>query len=617
MLRYGGDRLVLQPSSDISFTLAPNAEATDVPPPRYKGLRDSWRRVVAAASEAKALRLVVLGTSITAGCKDAPGADNLATNSTGCDLQSSWGRFLQDGLSSLCVGDACATVSIWATPAVLPKHFEVCGHRYDVNAGAHIVLLEFQAVLQVFPCEVVPNQLRGLVNNIRRNAPHAAIVFVGWPARKEDSMRFLCPPKDIDHLLREFCGFYDIDLVSLIRSTDRPSIWIPTDYTDPAARKQYGGNHPTSAGSLFMARETQKLVTARIRAACCNEHPGETNGSFLPASGPPAPFEWCPMRGGMVPIMGSNSSWRLVDEGDEGGVRKTGWLSSTPDVNADGLVLDIGPIIKPICAVLEARLGYVESWKAEYGALHVRCSGDCDCYARDFGHPNEKDWMAFAHSHPFPRVETWNRRASATISAGTTFLVVPDRHIYHPNISYSSAYGGPRIGKGCRVQINHVSSQLSRGALPLASDQSHVRVDSFTLQVAEEYQQCSWTCMALHRQHSNRMANYARSCAFRAAHGEVNASGPACMQKANNVYEGTAVCTHIAAIEANATRATAARANATRANATRATATRAAIGTRTRANATRANGTHANATSAHGNFNIFNVFSIFQPRVTR
>lgn len=517
VLWYGGELQVLPPLNVSMLEGHVDMPNRTVHNDARDGVQSSaWRRVVAAASQGEELRITVLGSSISAGCLDVGGAINLRAGMSRCHFSHAWVRFLQDKLSGLRLRKASARLSVWAKPAVPPSYFDSCTRRY-LDANAHVVLLEFQAVLQQRPCSDVHNQLRPLVNSVRRIAPSAAIVFVGWPARTyNERAPYLCSPEDTGRSLLEFGNAQDINILSL-------AAVVPAERAD--RRPYYGsvGVHPSELGAHLMAVEVERALTRWVLQACCDHGDAAvpTEPQHVAPTIPSAPFEWCATQGDMLPVIPPAhnwSTWRLVDEG-EAGVAKLGWQSLIPGVRDDKLTLNVQPAIKSICAVFAARLGYVQSWKSEYGALLVSCTGDCTCHPKDFG---RADAQAL---NPFPLVEAWHPEYSATITAATTFLINP-----HPE------------SKSCQVHVTHQRSRVRRSASNPTND-SRVRVDSLGLKIAIEYQQCHFACIALQRGYSAAsMADYSRRCAIRAASGNLNATGPECFQDAHTVSDAMKIC---------------------------------------------------------------------------
>lgn len=137
---------------------------------------ERWRGAMQRASNStdkRILTIAVLGTSVTAGCGAHEPLQRL------CDPGHSWGRYMAASLMvRLRHARLLPQVHLWGKNAVMPDWFHTClGAK--VPAHVDVVLLELMPVLDA---QALMSHVAPLVQLIRRRAPQAAIVLVGWPS---------------------------------------------------------------------------------------------------------------------------------------------------------------------------------------------------------------------------------------------------------------------------------------------------------------------------------------------------------------------------------------------------------------------------------------------------
>ena len=312
-----------------------------------------WVGATQAVSQQRPLQIVVLGGSVTVGCGAAHPLQR-------CDALSSWTRILHDQLVAAFGGQSeRVEMAVWGKSAIRPAYFTECTSS-KVSETAHVVLLEVQANLWFAgqrSCPRCAASLKSLVEHVRCAAPSAAIMFVGWPVRDG--------PHTVESVVRQVANAHELDAwfasswVELVRSN-----WIRNEslHADHV--------HPTPIGHALLACGTSRFLLERLR----KHAPCKT----IPRAPPPPLFhEWCYLNAAELPINSSTvgsqaGGWSLVDEGAAKQVSKLGFLSLS---YADD-PLQLGPLPRDD---LKASLGYLQSWREDYGALQIGCTGSCSC----------------------------------------------------------------------------------------------------------------------------------------------------------------------------------------------------------------------------------------------
>ena len=328
----------------------------------------SWARARASAIERRPLSIVVLGGSVTAGCGAAQPLQR-------CDALSSWSRLLHDQLVTGLGGqDERVQMAAWGKNAIRAEYFTHCTSA-KVPASAHIVLLELQPNLWMSGQMTCPNcarYLTELIQHVRMAAPNAAIVFIGWPIKHG--------ARPIESIVRKIASAHMFDAwfaSSWLRLMER------SNYTNVYGEPLHADAvHPGPTGHGMLAGGAAALLLERLREERTHCATSNSTGTAVSAGPLQSRREWCYSNGDTLPINGSTHSvvgsrvggWSLVDEGGAKGVSKLGYLSISK-VSSD--TLWIGPL--PRCHRLQAALGYLQSWREEYGALRISCSGGCSC----------------------------------------------------------------------------------------------------------------------------------------------------------------------------------------------------------------------------------------------
>ena len=437
VLRVWGEERAIQPDAAVSAAAAAAnfADHLEIHPLRLSSC-SSWTRARAAvATKRSPLSIVVLGGSVTAGCG---AAYPLKT----CDSLSSWTRQLHDKLAAMLGGSQHVELDVWGKNAIRCTYFTQCT-SHKVPTTADVVLLDLQPNLWFAgqtACPRCAQSLTELVQYVRRAAPRAAILFVGWPILRN--------PRTIEHTVSDVARAQHFDA------------WFASSWVGLARRNYTNGEslhadtvHPSRLGHAMLAVGVARLLQERL-----NENlPCDDNASTIVAP-PPLPQssqEWCylsaeqlpvPVNGSAWPTIGSIvSGWSLVDEGGAKGIKKLGFLSASHDD-----VLRLGPL--PQCAHLAASVGYLQSWRQEFGALRISCVGSCSC------------------SPPSQVVQT---------SATRVGYEGGKRELENATITSSMAVGVSHHLRGqCFLQLTHVMPR--KPPAPLGG-RTRVRVDSLAL----------------------------------------------------------------------------------------------------------------------------------------
>lgn len=317
------------------------------------------------------LDVVLFGGSVSAGC-------GAAAPSPKCSVAASWGRRLQDRLNCLLERAhvrARATVHIWAKAGAAPGYFAHCTERMVPN-HTQLVIFEMQANLgslagggaSALVHAALAHELSQVQQVVRRAAPGAAHLFVGWPDASDwRSNRSAV----VEEAVSTAAGGSHMHMDTLFAS-----------HAILAARRNLhevysDRTHPNQQGSAMLAEATARLLAARLLA------PNHLHGTVpintpaaLAHTGAGQHTEWCYLRADDMPVVHRlNGSWTLVDEGGRKGVRKLGYVSTSP-----GERITLGPLLPDVsCALVDATLGYLRRagapsradsrWSARVAAL--------------------------------------------------------------------------------------------------------------------------------------------------------------------------------------------------------------------------------------------------------
>ena len=148
----------------------------------FSGTQKGWRRTLNSVLQERTLRILVLGTSPTAGCNGAPKTCGHHCNK--CDVSASWGRHLHDILrtffarASGSLGGIRVMTSIHFKNAVDLSFFAKCTSAFlaGLPAEPHVVLLEGAANLG--GDKMAHDEALAA---LRRTVPNARPVIAAWP----------------------------------------------------------------------------------------------------------------------------------------------------------------------------------------------------------------------------------------------------------------------------------------------------------------------------------------------------------------------------------------------------------------------------------------------------
>ena len=381
----------------------------------------AWRQVRADAAQSKVFRVVVLGSSPTAGC----GAIGHGPNPNLCSLTHSWARRMHDALSRAMSGAGTwalpVETRIYAKNAVSADFFARCT-REMVPAGTHLVLLETGTNLWSTDTPTNACVLEATVGAVSRAAPLALLAFVLWP-HNEARKRVYIPP-----IVRSVAKRLGVSMIELFEQSSQP--WIEDEGANESACRprctMYAKRgldlvHPSAKGHVLLARRVASVVVSSLLKASCDG----TNSAVKAARSLPDALasehattaelvgssqeEVCYPSADLLPRLrvapadqARRGVWSLRDEGGDKGVQKLGLVSSRA---GDVLLLELRPDPRELLATrcenttLRARLGYLVSPAASQGRLHVECHG-CNCMRSDE-----------AYADAFPVIDTSLKRS--------------------------------------------------------------------------------------------------------------------------------------------------------------------------------------------------------------
>jgi len=471
-LRSSGSRFVLsgQPQSFASFppsVLPIEGSRVDsllqLSIGRGTPQAEQWNRVAQLVATTRELRTTVLGCSTSVGCGSADPSPK-------CDASRGWPRLYHDAVQS----DLHAMLPGWAYSvttraiaknAVDPTYFAQCTTSF-VDDRTNIVLVEFFTNLFGVFRQGNHTGLDATIEEIRRAAPNAAIVFVVWV--KELVSRATLQLRSL------------IDVVAKRQSVDVVDLPHALLYMARASTRQVratswyakGGNdhHPNGPGHWLMASAAARLVATRLgdavpaRTTLSNAQTIQSVGMYCADCNRLnlVKKQVCYNSADELPLARTpRGTWALVDEGGEKGVAKLGYVSTHV---GDAVHLIMAP---SLCAAGTGlvRLGYHLSTRPGQGALHLTCTG-CVCKALH---------GILGPVSPFPTVQTDVRlvdaryfsipgqlNGSLSVTASTNFGLAPLKHA----AAHTAA---------CTLRVEHVTSKIPRG------ERSRVRIDSLAV----------------------------------------------------------------------------------------------------------------------------------------
>ena len=154
----------LSPASRAHFANSTHISATAC----SYGSHQSWAHTLRRMTHTSAtLRVGVLGCSTTAGC-------GALSPELRCSMPLSWGRRAHDTLSAA-LRPRIVNTSLYHKNAVEAAFFWDCTHQL-LPPAVDVVLVEILQNMYQNPRYII----NGTVSAIRRTAPHAAIMLVGW-----------------------------------------------------------------------------------------------------------------------------------------------------------------------------------------------------------------------------------------------------------------------------------------------------------------------------------------------------------------------------------------------------------------------------------------------------
>ena len=446
---------------------------------------DAW----ATAAAKVAPSVVILGMSVTAGCNTGRmfTADGqfvpLPGRQGACVAGNGWARLIVDHLRWQLSGahDAVVDASVWYKNAVPPDFFAKCTGRYIAD-GPGIVLLEV--------CTTAwggEKQLVRLISAIRRVSPRKAVSFICWLPQKGGHAQVALVRR-----VAEQEGADVLDMEGILRG--RRGL-----YGDAIHPNLFGHGILAASAARFVA---QGLMRGGSRAcggggaAARHEQPADAGDKVSPEG---QKSEFCFSSADEIPVLppAATSTWAIVDEGGEKGVRKLGWVSTRI-----GDELTIGPIPKDDsedddtkCAPTRIELGYLMSASRDHqGAIDIACDG-CDCASIA---------APFANLYPFPRLHTDARRSNAQEAASVVGM--------NASVTVATSFDAlqhDRWKGACYIKVRHAFSPHNRpsgrqqGAngtsslepLPATPVNSRIRIDSVVMRridISPAYVGYSW-----------------------------------------------------------------------------------------------------------------------------
>ena len=453
-----------------------------------------WTNAISKQGE-RAIRVAILGCSVSAGC----GAED--SNPTECSFKHSWGSQLASWLDGF--PGVRFNVQIWARRAVKPEYFKACTDRFVSRAD--VVMLEFQPVLQADSMQRVSEELEDIVAAVRRAAPRAPIVVVGWRSLSSSARG---RAGSCETALKTSALHLGVDLV--LSGTLLPLVGNLSLY----ARDRI---HPNTLGSEVLAQAVARLVARHTVDAMCSStrmHLGTRQPRLPQTTTREDEKEWCTEDARSLPTVYTNG-WSLVNEGGSGQASKYGYLSTTADDYLKPLSFNVSAMLPGVtCAVLRGSLLYEQSWRPSAGDFYVWCSGSCLCTQLPGGWAKGSD--------PFPHVTAHLPSLGATITSTTRF-----------NIRY-----GVGDLSNCFLHVNHIKRRKSS-----QRNTTRVRIDGLNLEVLD----CRSLCFALMRpKHVSRVSSmigeFGRGCAVGYREGKPGHLGPSCLQNTSNATDARSVC---------------------------------------------------------------------------
>lgn len=520
-------------------------------------------------------RVAILGASVSVGC-------GAIWPSHRCQPVGSWGYVMH---SRLLLEHGATHVDLSCRNSVTLSYFTQCASRFHLDGNTNVVLLEGEPAMVMAPrgttlaaVDVVgiARDLCVVVAQLRRFAPNALYAFVGWPPLSflrrnvTEAVRWERELVRHTHALDPSIHFaFAAPLLQLaaLRAAGVSELGRERDSQhaadDAHARRRWHARslvagtttsalhagdsvHPNAAGHRLMGEIAAALITEAVRRgrsrACVGAHGAVHETSRLTvdrsqqlaadpaaagATAAESTVDWCYMSAPLIPVARPLAHGiTLRDEGGDKGVQKLGFVSEI-----EGATLSIGPLVPEVrCALLEASVGYLQSWRRTQGAFRIECVGSCACA----GVPGS--WSAA--SDPYPLVQTTiptarDAQGKDTHAFAKTSLTVFTRFFLWKRVP--SPPGGIRNanppGAGqCLVNLIHTSpaGRASSSAPTMNGNGSRIRIDAFGLKLAG----CQASCALSHYPQTKRLASMARSeCASGFKAGLPGFLSPACFNR--------------------------------------------------------------------------------------
>ena len=288
-----------------------------------------------------------------------------------------------------------ADVLVYGKNAVLLDYWSTCVRRFGLSANTSAILLENEGGLDLTGKRSMKGAIAGvasaldlLLRELRRAAPNALFVFVGWPnlarsgADRRDATdvkvvtanrwRYTVEAEDtFTQALRELNSEAELLFASRV-------LRAAVNASNTSASLLDGHVHPGPSGHATMGELVARLLVARLHAAQCSRGPGAGCRAKVAAAAAAAPEaeEECYLTADKLPLAAAlEAGVSLRDEGGEKGVRKLGLVSTR-----EGARLSLGPVLAGVrCGVFMTSLGYLQSWRPNQGEFYVQCVGGCAC----------------------------------------------------------------------------------------------------------------------------------------------------------------------------------------------------------------------------------------------
>ena len=372
------------------------------------------------------------------------------------------------------------------------RYFRVCPSRFGLSEATSVVLLEMEpedglhayggpnfgppdgAVLHAAQATTAWARV------VRRFAPNAWLGYVGWPGMKPTHHGPVAEAAFSSQLKGQI---------------DAATFALPLIFAANLSRAHWYAEdrvHPNRDGHALLGELAASLIYKQLSStgdSCARPIPHERQAA--PSDSAHA-YDLCALDARDLPLS-HQGDFTLRDEGGAKGVKKLGYVSTVP-----GAQLTIGPLVPQVnCALFEASLGYLSSWRPGMGAFDVSCHG-CECkpYAG-----------AWAPGYHFPRVDTGPSRDPKDIGSGLNVSL----SLFNKFLLYKTA-------ETCSINVTHV----------LSPSPSRIRIDSLGLHLAS----CGVSCELTKRPWTRQFGVSVRSTCYKGAQaGRAGFLVPSCFNK--------------------------------------------------------------------------------------